>query len=73
MPKLCKNCSRELQKRVHESEARFQGKKFCTSKCARVYLKTNNQGWWATKGSQLATADEIAGRQKYLTMRGGEL
>lgn len=71
-PRTCKNCNSELQKRDHESQARFVAKKFCSGKCGRTWLKANKQGWWSTKGI-MSDSEVITGRQQYLAMRGGEI
>lgn len=44
--KTCKTCGSQLIKIKHESEARFQRKKYCSAKCSRVGLKKEKRGWW---------------------------
>ena len=45
--RTCLVCKNPLIKRAHESEARFQKKKFCSAACSRVYMKKNKIGWWS--------------------------
>lgn len=47
MPKACLTCNKPLEKRAHESEPRFQKKRFCSAACSRIYLKANKLGWWS--------------------------
>lgn len=47
MEKTCLVCGKPLIKRAHESEARFQKKRFCSAACSRVYMKENKLGWWS--------------------------
>ncbi len=46
MKKHCLTCGEELKKRDHESANRYSKKKFCSSTHARVWLKSENKGWW---------------------------
>mgnify|MGYP001324397755 CR=1 FL=1 len=46
MEHLCLVCKKPLIKRDHESEPRFQAKRFDSAECARIWLKQNKQGWW---------------------------
>lgn len=45
--KTCLTCGTPLIKRAHESEPRFQKKKFCSANCSRAYLKEHKLGWWS--------------------------
>lgn len=46
MKKTCLSCGTELIKVAHESNARFEKKRFCSAKCSRVWMKANNVGWY---------------------------
>lgn len=45
--RTCLVCKDPLVKRDHESEPRFQKKRFCSAACSRSYFKANKLGWWS--------------------------
>ena len=47
MERLCLVCKKPLIKRDHESAPRFAKKKFCSSACARIQIKSEGRGWYA--------------------------
>lgn len=60
--KKCLVCKKELIKRAHESNKRFQKKQFCSSVCSRSYLKKHKKGWWAKESkNDFFFPDDIEG------------
>jgi len=58
----CKVCNKELTQRAHESKKRFSKKQFCSSTCARVYMKKHKMGWWSKENkSDIFFPDNIEG------------
>jgi hypothetical protein len=55
MEKTCQNCGKPLIKRKYESKARFAKKKYCSSACSYAWMKEQNIGWWANRGSDFDT------------------
>ena len=45
--KLCLVCSKPLTKYKYESQARFDKKKCCGTKCSRELMKKNKVGWYS--------------------------
>lgn len=42
----CIECGNDIIKKSYESKTRYAGKKFCSQKCSRVYMKRNKMGWY---------------------------
>lgn len=58
----CVQCGGALIKRDHESKKRFEKKRFCSSKCSRIYLKKHKMGWWGRENkSDIFFPDDIEG------------
>ena len=69
--KHCKQCGQQLVQRKNESMPRFLNKRYCSSRCSRLWLKAHKQAYWQYKGGGYAIdKDEIEGRRKYKELRG---
>lgn len=47
MPHNCLQCAKEIPRKPHESVNRYNGKKYCSTTCAKAYMKENKVGWFS--------------------------
>lgn len=47
MPHNCTQCGKPIEKKPHESVNRYNGKKYCSTICAKAWMKKNKIGWFA--------------------------
>lgn len=55
--KKCITCEKELIKHKTESKKRYEKKQFCSTACARAYMKKEGIGWFSRDHKQGGSHD----------------
>lgn len=61
-PKLelhnCQNCNKQIEKKSYESRNRYRGRKYCSTKCAKDWMRKNGVGWFAPNSQTIKKSKE---------------
>lgn len=56
--KKCLTCEKELVKHKTESKKRYEKKQFCSTLCARTFMKKEKIGWFGKQNSDFGGKNE---------------
>jgi len=63
----CQECGKEIPKKSYESRNRYRNRKYCSTKCAKDYMRKNKIGWFNPRAQTIKKdKDEYGGLPPFL-------
>jgi len=60
-PVHCQHCDAKIEKKTYESRNRYANRKFCSTKCAKAYMKKHEIGWFNPGAQTINRKKKIQG------------
>lgn len=57
----CQQCNKVIPKKSYESRNRYKNRKYCSTKCAKDYMRVNQIGWFNPRSQTIKKQKEEGG------------